>query len=116
MNHYLAEGTIPEQLSSQLPDEEVDYENGDGEIQAPTGKTSQQAKTARRVATLVVSLAPYFTVSEGGLLLRLHQKKGFKNQGLAQELQMRQQIHISAQAKELQRSIHCTGRRHTRVV
>ena len=46
-----------------------------------------------------------------GLLLRLHQKKGHRNQGLAQELQLRQQIHIPSQAKELQKSIALTVHR-----
>ena len=112
MKHYLTKGEIPEQLSSQLVDDESDYESDDDECQAPARRgVSAEARRARRTAALVMELAPHFTVSEGGLLLRLHQKKGHKNQGLAQELQLRQQIHIPSQAKDLQKSIALTVHR-----
>ena len=105
MKYYLQKGEMPVQLSEQLIDEESDYESDEEEEQQVQKPASKEAKEARRVAALVVTLAPHFTVSEGGLLLRLHQKKGHRNQGLAQELQLRQQIYIPAQAKDLQKSI-----------
>ena len=101
MCEYLKSGIMPRKLMQELVEPDTDYESGDGE-ESDDSKARDEAK---RIATLVVTLAPHFTISSAGLLLRLHQKKGNKHQQLAQELQMVQQLHIPTADKELQRKI-----------
>ena len=103
MCDYLKSGVLPQGLMSQLVEADDDYDSSDEDEEAEcSGKGQQEAK---RMAALVVTLAPHFTVSQAGLLLRLHQRKGNKHQQLAQELQLVQQLHIPTAAKELQKQI-----------
>ena len=57
------------------------------------------------MAALVVMLAPNFTVTEGGLLLRLQQRRGNKHQKLAQDLELLQQLYIPTADTKLQDDI-----------
>ena len=94
MCEYLKSGVMPQGLMSQLVPVEADddYDSSDDvEETECNGKDQQEAK---RMAALVVTLAPHFTVSQAGLLLRLHQRNGNKHQQLAQELQLVQQLYI----------------------
>ena len=65
----------------------------------------EESKQHRRMAALVVMLAPNFTITEGGLLLRLQQRRGNKHQKLAQDRKLLQPSYIPTTDTKLQEDI-----------
>ena len=65
-------------------------------------------KAARETTTMVALLAPHFTVTPSGLLLRLRRREGYQHQELARHLQFKQQIYLPPSAMRLRSGI-CHG-------
>ena len=110
MKEYLSSGQMPQDLLPLLieEDSEIDEDEDEDNVMALPKQKRQTAKERTKLNKLVESvltMAPHFTVSSNGLLLRLKQRKGHNHQELAQELEMFQQIYIPKQAKVLQREL-----------
>ena len=83
MMYYLKEGKLPSEVVEALVDDDSDYEDEEDEPVRAKSSTTLEAKAARKTTTMITVLAPHFTVASSGLLLRLHQRNGFKHQELA---------------------------------
>ena len=69
--HIALSTMTPTEIKQCLIDDDSDYDS-DEEAETPMKRPPQkESKRHRRMAALVVMLAPNFTVIEGGLLLRL---------------------------------------------
>ena len=108
MKGYLSSGQLPQELLPLLIEEDSEIDEDEDEDKAlPKQKrhTAKERRNLNKLAESVLTMAPHFTVSSNGLLLRLKQRKGHNHQELAQELEMFQQIYIPKQAKVLQREL-----------
>ena len=103
LKHDLTKGALPDTISDSLVEDDSDYEDEDDEQAGAPDKAA--IREASKIAKVVILMAPHFTVTTGGLLLKLHLKKGFKHQELAQELQLTQQICLPQSAVRLRERI-----------
>ena len=95
MKEYLSSGQLPQELLPLLIEEDSEIDEDEDEDKALPKQKRHTAKERRKLNKLiesVLTMAPHFTVSANGLLLRLKQRKGHNHQELAQELEMFQQI------------------------
>ncbi len=104
MLHYLTTGELPHGIAANLVERDDDYDDGENEGDELVNESQQNAKS-RLVAESIMLMAPHFTVSSSGLLLKLTQKKGNHHQQLAKELELRQQVYIPQSDTELQGDI-----------
>jgi hypothetical protein len=101
MQHYLATGHLPREIMSKLVEPDDNYDSDDEE----GGECKVTSTANRALAETIMLMAPHFTVSSSGLLLKLTQRKGKHHQQLAKELELRQQVYIPQSDTMLQRDI-----------
>ena len=92
----------PTEIKQCLIDDDPDYDS-DEEGEIPMKRPPQkESREHGRIAAPVVMLAPNFTVTDGGLLLRLQQRRGNEQQRLAQDVELLQQLYIPTADTKLQ--------------